>query len=668
MPRRIHGVMGLNKHGNMPARVLNVQSKRHNENRKIRLDKLITSDRPIICIKRRLGGIGDVIMTTPLLKAMKKLLPNCHLIYATDIAYSNGALADIINHNPYVDELIANSQIDESNYDYSVDITTTGLPKEKAGAIPPNRIDMFAEEVGISIEADPVPTYIVSEGERDQAIERIEKEFLTGKKREDVQVISIQARSNDARRTWPLDYVQQLAELLAEDTNKRVLIFDWGVSVGRWEKSERVFPVLDNSLPETAALIEQVDLVVCPDSSLLHLAGALNKKIVTVFGPIPPESRINHYANAQAVTLNLPCQYCWYTPKCVRTNVSKLDCLTKVKPEIVLDVVNKKLADKYITEPDIKYGQNMTKLGGQDPIILVKRVTDGMGDLVMATPGIEALRKKFPNKQIHVAVKKKLIPVLQNNPHIDEVINVDEPINLKRYYMIIDISYPCARYEIARLHARKLVEKNRVEIFAEAIGTRDFILNLKPSFYVSEEELQHGKDFLNKHHLDPNKKTIAIATHSAEIYRNWPQEHYKELIEIIKEKFNIVIIHNEITEFYETTIDACGLPFRKAAGILAICDGLITVDTGLLHVAAALDIPTIGLFGPIDFKARCKGYKNITVIVSDLDCIPCWRNATIKCSKTNIVKGYSHCMTSIKAKQVAKIVINKFQENTGESK
>ena len=101
MPRRIHGVMGLNKHGNMPARVLNVQSKRHNENRKIRLDKLITSDRPIICIKRRLGGIGDVIMTTPLLKAMKKLLPNCHLIYATDIAYSNGALADIINHNPY---------------------------------------------------------------------------------------------------------------------------------------------------------------------------------------------------------------------------------------------------------------------------------------------------------------------------------------------------------------------------------------------------------------------------------------------------------------------------------------------------------------------------------------------------------------------------------------
>jgi len=663
MAQRMHGVIKSNRNRNVPARVLNVQSKKKKENRKIRLDKLIRSERPIICIKRRLGGIGDVIMTTPLLKAFKNLLPNCHLIYATDLDYANGALGDVIRHNPYVDSLISNAQIDESKYDYSVDVTATGLDREKAGSIPPNRIDMFADEVGISIEADPVPTYIVSEGERDLGIKWIEEKVLKPtEKRDDVKIIAIQARSNDARRTWPLKYIGELANLLVQDPTIRVLIFDWGKTGSKWEKTDTIIPVIDEPLPHTAALIEQSDLVICPDSSLLHLAGALSKKIVTIFGPVPPESRINHYTNAQAITLGLPCQYCWYSPKCVRTSSSKLDCLTKIAPEMVHKAALKKLADDNVTETNIKYGKSMTKSGGQDPIILVKRVTDGMGDLIMATTGIEAIKKKHPNKQIHVAVKRELFPVLENNPHIDAIIDVDEPINSRRYYMIIDISYPCARYEIARLRSRKLVEKNRVEVFAEALGTRDLIPNLKPTFHFNEEELADGKKFLEQHNVDPTKKTIAIATHSAEIYRDWPKENYEALINMISKKYNLVILHHERTEFYDNTIDACGLPLRKAVGIMAACDGLVTVDTGLLHIAAAIDLPTIAIFGPIDYKARCKGYKNTTVLVSDLDCIPCWRNGNTKCKKTNLVKSYSQCMKNISPKQVAKVIKIKFKE------
>lgn len=971
MVRRVHGIVKPSRRGNVPARVLNVQSKKRNENRKIRLDKLIQSEKPIICIKRRLGGIGDVIMTTPLLKAIKKLLPNCHLIYATDLVYAGGALAEVILHNPYVDSVISNDKINDTEYDYFVDITSTGLHREKAGSIPPNRIDMFAEEVGIGIESDPVPTYIVQEAERDEAIKRIKKEFLQDQERNNIQLIAIQARSNDARRTWPLEHVQKLTDLLAKDPNRRILLFDWGKSATRWKKSDRMFPILNETLPKTAAIIEQCDLVICPDSSLLHLAGALNKKIVSIFGPIPPESRINYYANAEAITLGLPCQYClagessvltktgykklkdievgdvvktahglykpvtqlhknkrsdrelyeleylgsnnpiiatgehkvlitkkeettknidtclnsnpqwtelkdvkpgdfvclprnkklktttynhfndedrywllglylavgikafenkskqdnstqvwinskeitglfletfgknktaatksipeivktsetknirafldgyfsgdgyldtkekkvyttksrqiaygiqelytrlgilacvyhrtrdtnykkntdiyrvyvydrerkwtrwcadkdyiytpvkennksirkdefvyditikddptftvdniaindcWYSPRCVRSNSSKLDCLTRIPPEMVYDAAIKRLAADYVAEPNIKYGQNMTKTGGQDPIILVKRVTDGMGDLIMATTGIEALKRKFTNKKIHVAVKKKLHPILKNNPYIDKVLDLEDSINVRRYYMVIDISYPCARYEIARLRSKKAVEKNRVEIFAEATGTRELISDLKPKFYISEEEKKDGRAFLKQHNIDTNKKTIAIATHSAEIYRDWPKNHYEELIKLIKNKYNIVILHSERTEFYDNTIDACGLPLRKAAGILSQCDGLITVDTGLLHIAAAIDLPTIALFGPIDYRARCKGYKNTTVIVSDLNCIPCWRNATIKCKQTNLVKSYSQCMKNITPKQVSKVMDIKFNK------
>ena len=78
----------------------------------------------------------------------------------------------------------------------------------------------------------------------------------------------------------------------------------------RWESRERVFAIKDLALPETAALVEQTDLVICPDSSMLHLAGALGKKIVTIFVPIPPMSRINHYYNTTAVRVDMPCHPC----------------------------------------------------------------------------------------------------------------------------------------------------------------------------------------------------------------------------------------------------------------------------------------------------------------------------------------------------------------------
>ena len=612
--------------------------------------------RPLICVHRRLGGIGDVIMTTPLLKAIKTLIPQCHLIYATDFKYSNGALKQVIEHNPYVDQIISNEEIKQDSYAYYVNVTETGLDREKPGTVPPNRIDMFAAEAGVSVEADPVPTYIVTNKERKDAIKRIEESFLEpSEKREDIKLIAVQARSNDARRTWPFDHVDKLCDLLAEDPKVRVMLFDWGNSASRWEARERVYPMRDESLIQTAGLVEQTDLVICPDSSMLHLAGALGKKIVTVFGSIPPMSRINHYYNTHVVYVDMPCHPCWYSPRCTRVKNS-LECLLKVTPEMVHKAAMKKLSDEYISGSDVKYGKDMTKVGGQDPVILVKRTTSGMGDLTMATTGIEALKKKFPTKGIHVAIDPSLHDVLKNNPYVDAVLDINQPVNPKRYYMIIDISYPCARYETARLHAGKEVEKNRVEIFAEALGTRNFIEDLKPKFHVSREEKEFGKNYLKASGADPKKRTFAIAMHSAELYRDWPQENYKELIRLIKHKYNIVILHSEREDFYEGTIDACGLSLREAVGILSCCDGLVTVDTGFLHIAAALNIPTIALFGPIDYRARCKGYKNTTVIVSELSCVPCWRNANTKCQRTGIIKGHSDCMKNITPNKVAKII------------
>jgi ADP-heptose:LPS heptosyltransferase len=661
MPMK-HGVVTPNMAKRTPGRVINVQSRVNTESSQIRLDRLLKAARPEVCIKRRLGGIGDVLMSTPVLRHIKKLLPDCYLAYATDLEYSQGALADIIRHNPYVDELVSWKESTGRRWDYTSDITATGLKDERPGMVPPSRIDLFADQIGIDVSSDPLPTYIVWDEERSWAKRQLKKYKTKSTK----NVITIQARSNDARRSWPLSHVEKLVNLLTENEDNIVLLFDWGDKAGQWkdkswEHEERVFIIIDMHLPQVAAMLEQCTVLVCPDSAMLHLAGALQKKTVAIFGPVPPESRINYYPNATAVTLNLPCQYCWYSPQCTKYAGSKLACLHDISPKMIKEAVVKKIAEAEVVRNVVKYGRDISR-GRQDPIILVKRATSGIGDILMAIPSIEALKQRYPDKQIHLAIQKSLWPVVINNPNIEQILDVTAPINYRRYYMAMDISTPCAQYESARVVAGRPVEKSRVEVFAEAMGVRKNLASLTPKYYITKEEIEWAKDFMKR--AIPKDYTgqpkIAVTLKSAEVYRDWPPKYYAELFELMKPHILPIILDQARDHFFENTVDACGFSLRHAISILNQCDGLISVDSGMLHVAAALDIPTVALFGPIDFRARCKGYKDITAVNSNLDCQPCWRNSHIPCKKTGKVKGYSKCMQVLTAKKIAEICKNKF--------
>jgi ADP-heptose:LPS heptosyltransferase len=650
-----------NRHGifsPVPTRVINISSKRKKPViNPLQLDKLLKKESPTILINRRLGGIGDVLMTTPLLKKIKKLLPKCNLTYATDLIYAKGSLAEIIQHCPVVDQLISSKETAPQDYDYAVDITTTGLIKEKIGEIPPNRIDLFAEAVGISVEEDPMPLYIVTKEESISASKEIKEKYLLNEKREDINLIAIQTRSNDARRTWPFEKVKELYQLLSKNPKNRILLLDWAGTVNKWTSlPERVFGFFDRSIADTAAVLEQCDIVVAPDSSILHLAGALEKKIIAIFGPIPPQSRINHYSNTTAVLSKQRCPYfpCWYSPKCIRSSSKEahISCLTTITAEQVQEAIYKKLLEPLNVQRIQKRDSSSFK---SDKLILIRRKTSGIGDILMASNGIEAVKRKYPNHQIHLQVQPSIKEIVEPDPNLEKVFTTEDPINYRRYSRIFDISSPCAHYESTRVHLGKPVEKSRVEVFAESLGVRNLITDLKPRYYPKEEELIWAKEWIKKK-IKKGKKTIFIVLGSAELYRNWPESYYKNLINNLKNNYNVLVrgeLNNKITG---ATVIENSLSFRQAMAIMKYSDLVFTVDTGPLHVAAYYNIPTIALFGPIDHRARCKGYKSITVVKAGLECIPCWRNSSIKCKNKKSLSQYSKCLEIVKPEKITALI------------
>jgi ADP-heptose:LPS heptosyltransferase len=106
-------------------------------------------------------------------------------------------------------------------------------------------------------------------------------------------------------RSMPPDYVEPTIKLLLAETGGTVVL------VGKTEawsrdllqiKGERIRNLIDKtSEEEMIAICSRMDLIIAPDTGILHIAGALKKKAIGLFGPINPDTRIAYYKTVVAL-------------------------------------------------------------------------------------------------------------------------------------------------------------------------------------------------------------------------------------------------------------------------------------------------------------------------------------------------------------------------------
>jgi len=297
-----------------------------------RFNKLLQGAPPTIAIIRSRGGIGDVLMTTPTIKGIKKTYPNCHITYGTDPLYLNGALMKVLDGNKYIDSLVDFHDIKAEDFDVVINLTCPCTAHEVPGAQPINRIDLFARHAGLTIPlSDPGMDYEVKEEERNWARDWLDYRRLSGKK-----LVLVQVNSSTTRRDLPQIVLQKaLVKVLTTVKNSRgiVILHSDNVSDVDWTL-EGVTQLKNQDVRHIAALVECSNLVLCPDSSVLHLASALRKNTVTFFGPTDPRARVNYHPEAVAVwgAYDLKCKNCWWS-QC-RSNFA---CWSKISSDMVAE-------------------------------------------------------------------------------------------------------------------------------------------------------------------------------------------------------------------------------------------------------------------------------------------------------------------------------------------
>ena len=180
----------------------------------------------------------------------------------------------------------------------------------------------------------PIPRIVINEEQQNQVIEKFK---LTGS--EKILALCPGAEYGEAKR-WPASYYAEVA--------KQKIAQGWQVWLFGSDKDKATAEQINQevsgacvdftgktSLAEAVDLMSLVDVVVSNDSGLMHVAAALDKKIIALYGSSDPGFTPPLNNKAHVISLKLECSPC-FKRECP---LGHTRCLTDIKPEQVIDVI-----------------------------------------------------------------------------------------------------------------------------------------------------------------------------------------------------------------------------------------------------------------------------------------------------------------------------------------
>ncbi len=274
--------------------------------------------------------------------------------------------------------------------------------------------------------------------------------------------------------------------------------------------------------------------------------------------------------------------------------------------------------------------------------ILVSRLRF-IGDIVLTTPVIEALRKKFPDSTIDYLGDKHGVTLLANNPYLDMIIPYDfeswevaEQIKVvrflkkKSYDVAIDLFGNPRSAIVVLLSGAKMRIGGafgwRRRVFTHPITVTDHISAVSfhlrylaplginedyrpPRIYLTESERVEAVRYLTSLGLECAKPIVGLHLGATWPAKVWQAESYARLADLLQDDIGaqIVVTYGPkdvryLEAFANSTkciykiVHPGGL--RRLASMISCFDLYVSNDAAPMHISAAVGIPTIGIFGP----------------------------------------------------------------------
>ena len=307
--------------------------------------------------------------------------------------------------------------------------------------------------------------------------------------------------------------------------------------------------------------------------------------------------------------------------------------------------------------------------------ILVIRLSS-LGDVLLTTPLIRAMKKKNPSIQIDFVVREQFSDAVQYNPNLNKIYkysnsksekqNLFKFLSLEKYDLVIDLQNNLRSKEILRqLQCRALQFKK--SNFKKFLLVHFKINRLKdqpqiPLRYAEAAGINEldddGLEFFTENspdvRLNKNENYIGLCPGAKHFTKRWPKDYFIELGKKLESaNYKILLFGgpgevqtcDEIMNALKSAQNLCGTSLLQLVADMKMCKVIYTNDSGLMHIASAVKVPVVAFFGSTvkEFGFYPYKTKSIELEIKNLSCRPCTHIGRNTCPKIHF-----KCMKEIK--------------------
>jgi heptosyltransferase-2 len=331
--------------------------------------------------------------------------------------------------------------------------------------------------------------------------------------------------------------------------------------------------------------------------------------------------------------------------------------------------------------------------------ILLIRLSS-IGDIVLTTPLIRILRKKYSDSRIDFLTKSKFAPLVRHHPGISDVIefpddgglaallHMRKKIRAQHYDTILDLhknfrSFVLTAFQDVDHRARLkkygvrrwLLVKTGLNFYHRIKPIYERYLDVAYKFYIQNDDLGtelHLPASINAQiqkqlaeSFPGLKRIIAIAPGAGFATKRWPVEYYVQFVDnLLKKGYNCCVLGDVTDKPLARTIvkqnpdcvDFTGkMSLLECAAVLTFAEKLVTNDSGLMHIAEAVGTPVVAIFGSTVRELGFFPFRPQSRVVENpaIPCRPCSHTGRNRCPR-----GHFHCMRTIEPAMVLDEVLS----------
>jgi len=307
-----------------------------------------------------------------------------------------------------------------------------------------------------------------------------------------------------------------------------------------------------------------------------------------------------------------------------------------------------------------------------------------VGDFILALPVLETVRKTFPDAKSVIMGYPRILELAKKRSYAEETISIDQKgmasffvregsldPTLSQFFERFDLIVVFGRDGEGAIvkNLRRVCEGRILHIHSfpsgdEKIHLTDYLLRQFarygfpvsvsiPKLYLEESDREWARGFWESKGVTLEERSRVIVLHpgSGSQKKVWPLDRFFNLAHALQDHLGsrILIVLGpaegvEVQEAFERMgssppILAKGLTLLQLASVMEGCWFFVGNDSGISHLAAALRLPAVVIFGPTDQKVWSPRSEKTFVVSKEVRCSPCPQERLRACEDVECLRG-----------------------------